>query len=306
MLRFLFALVILASILAAVYFGWRALATPRPEGAFRAQLPDRTLVIAHQGGDGLWPSNTLFAFQRAVQLGADMLELDVHQTADGAFVVIHDATVDRTTDGSGAVRAMTLAEIQALDAGYDWSPDGSSTPYRGTGLRIPTLVEVLASFPDLPMNVEIKPDDPLVAIDLCRALAAAGRFDSVMVGSFHDETLATFRRSCPGVATSASPANVRGFFVLNALGLSELHSPTHEAYQVPIRQGSLTILTDRFVTGAHARNVDVHVWTIDEADTMQRLIEMGVDGIITDRPDRLLRVLGREVPDGLVPPFVTP
>lgn len=306
MLRFLRGLLVLVGILVVVYLGWRALAVPRPEGAYRAALPEGPLVIAHQGGDGLWPSNTMLAFRNAVALGADILELDVHQAADGTFVVLHDATVDRTTDGAGAVREMPLAELQALDAGYDWTPDGERTPYRGMGLRIPTLAEVLRAFPGMPVNVEIKPDAPGAAVDLCRVLREEGRRDTAMVGSFHDEPLAVFRQRCPGFATSAGPANVRGFFVLNTLFAGELYTPVSEAFQVPVRQGSLRIVTDRFVDGAHARNVDVHVWTIDDAATMRDLLDMGVDGIITDRPDRLLRVLGREVPEGLVPDFVTP
>jgi glycerophosphoryl diester phosphodiesterase len=306
MLRFLRFLLVVVLALVVVYFGWRALAEPRPEGAFRAQLPDRPLVIAHQGGDGLWPSNTMYAFENAVRLGADILELDVHQTRDGVFVAIHDATVDRTTDGAGAIRDMSLAEVQALDAGWSWSVDGESYPYRNTGLRIPTLLELFAAFPDMPMNVEIKPDDPGVAVDLCRSLRSERRTDTVLVASFHDAPLAVFRKSCPAVATAASPSGVRGSFVLSALRLSELHTPASEAYQVPVRQGSLTITTQRFIDGAHARNVDVHVWTIDEEAEMRRLLAMGVDGIITDRPDRLVRVLGGTIPAGLVPDFVRP
>lgn len=306
MLRFLRLVIVLALILAIVYFGWRALATPRPDGAYRAQLPDRPLVIAHQGGDGLWPSNTMYAFEHALRLGADILELDVHRTSNGAFVVIHDATVERTTDGAGAVRDMTLAEIQSLDAGWDWSPDGETHPYRGMDLRIPALVDVLRTFPGVPVNIEIKPDDPLVASELCTLLRREGRRSTAMVVSFHDETLAVFRRHCPGFATAAAPAEIRGFFVLNTLYLSELHTPTSEAYQVPMQQGSLTIVNQRFVDGAHARNVDVHVWTIDTEDEMRRLLAMGVDGIITDRPDRLVRVLGGTIPSGLVPEFVKP
>lgn len=306
MRRFLWVLLTVLLVLAAVYCGWRSLASPRPDGAYRASLGPGPLVIAHQGGDGLWPSNTMFAFRKAAELGADVLELDVHRTADGAFVVLHDATVDRTTDGTGAVRDLTLAEVHALDAGYRWSPDGASHPYRGQGLRIPELTEVLHAFPELPVNIEIKPDDPIVAAELCTLLRREGREDRVMVGSFHDGTLAVFRQRCPRVATSASRSGVRGFWVLSTIGAASLATPAMEALQVPVREGSLTVVTPRLVAGAHDRNVDVHVWTIDDADEMRRLLDLGVDGIITDRPDRLLRVLGRPVPPDLVPAFVAP
>lgn len=292
--------------LGVVVVTWWALAMPAPTGAFRRALPEGPLVIAHQGGDGLWPSNTLYAFERALELGADVLELDVHRTRDGAFVVIHDATVDRTTDGEGAVRELTLAQVAALDAGYGWSPDGARYPYRGMGLRVPTLREVFAAFPGVPVNVEIKPDDPIVASELCALLRREGRTASVMVGSFHDRAMAVFRETCPEVATSAASDDVRGFFVLQTMLLPGLYTPRNEAFQVPVREGGLTIVTPRFVRSAHERNVDVHVWTIDDPSEMRRLLDLGVDGIITDRPDRLLRVLERPVPEGLVPDFVEP
>ena len=297
-------LLIVALVLLSAYVLWRQSAAPIADGAYRRALPAGPLVIAHQGGAGLWPSNTMLAFQNAVELGADVLELDVHRTADGAFVVIHDATVDRTTDGIGAVRDMPVDAVQRLDAGHDWSLDGESWPYRAQGLQVPTLVEVLRAFPDMPVNIEIKPDDPVVAQDLCALLRREKRTASTMVASFHGAPLAVFRDACPGVATASAPNAVRGLFVLSTLGVGELLTPTDEAVQVPVRQGSLTIVTERFVEAAQDRNVDVHVWTVDDPDEMRRLLDLGVDGIITDRPDRLLRVLGREVPEGLVPAFV--
>ena len=118
------------------------------------------LVMAHRGGQGLWPPNTLFAFERAVEMGADILEMDIHASADGVLIVHHDDTVDRTTNGSGAIRDHTLTELKELDAGYHWSADGGETyPFRGKGMRIPTLEEVLEAFPKTRLNIDIKPDD---------------------------------------------------------------------------------------------------------------------------------------------------
>lgn len=312
-MRFLRTLLAIALLLAAAYAVLALIARPRPAHAYADLLPPGTAVLAHQGGDDLWPSNTLLAFERAAALGADVLELDVHFTADGQFVVIHDATVDRTTDGTGAVAERALAELRTLDAGYDWQPDepaegfdpeASAPPYRGMGLAIPTLAEVLAAFPNAAVNVEIKQDDPEVARALCSELRSENATDRVMVGSFHAPALRAFRDACPEVATSAAPREVLTFFLLARARLHRIYSPPFEALQVPTEQSGLTVVTPHFVEAAHQRGVDVHVWTIDDVPTMNRLVAMGVDGLITDRPDRALRVLGRDYDTGLVPEFV--
>lgn len=330
-MRFLRTLLAIALLLAAAYVVLTLIARPRPTHAYAASVPDGTAVLAHQGGDDLWPSNTMMAFENAAALGADVLELDVHLTADGQFVVIHDATVDRTTDGTGAVAERTLAELTALDAGFDWVPDepadgvvfeadagasgaepsdgdagaaAAAPPYRGMGLAIPTLAEVLAAFPNAAVNVEIKQDDPEVARALCSELRSENATDRVMVGSFHAPALRAFRDACPEVATSAAPREVLTFFLLARARLHRIYSPPFEALQVPTEQSGLTVVTPHFVEAAHQRGVDVHVWTIDDVPTMNRLVAMGVDGLITDRPDRALRVLGRDYDTGLVPEFV--
>ncbi|HEX7005197.1 MAG TPA: glycerophosphodiester phosphodiesterase [Trueperaceae bacterium] len=292
-LRIVSALLLLAALGYAVL---SLIARPRPATPFLESL-ERPIVFAHQGGDGLWPSNTIYAFERALELGADVLEMDVHSSSDGTLVVIHDDTVDRTTNGSGRVNSLTVEELQALDAGYDWSPGrkGETFPYRGLGLQIPTLAQVFDSFPKAPLNLEIKQVEPSIAELLCDRIRAYGREDSVMVGSFHDTALREFRRACPEVATSAGPGEVRLLFVLSKLFLGGLYRPAADALQVPETQGSLRVVTPGFVEAAHAKNVQVHVWTPNETEEMERLLASGVDGIISDRPDRLLRVLDRDV-----------
>lgn len=278
------------------YLALALLARPRASHPFFESVPEGVLVIAHQGGDGLWPSNTRYAFERAVALGADLLEMDVHASADGVLVVIHDDTVDRTTDGSGAVAEQTLAELQALDAGFRWSPErsGDSFPYRGLGIVIPSLDELLTALSDTPMVIEIKPDSAAVAEQLCDALRGRGRTGDVIVGSFHPAAMAAFRSACPEVATSAAPNEARNAFVASFAFLGAVYTPPTEALQVPEYQGSLHVVTERFVQAAHGKNVDVQVWTVNERSDMRRLIDLGVDGIITDRPDRALLELGRE------------
>lgn len=269
-------------------------ARPQADHPFFATAPE-VMVIAHQGGDGLWPSNTRYAFEKAAELGVDVLEMDIHASKDGALVVIHDDTVDRTTDGSGAVKEMTLAELKKLDAGYDWSPERQEEhfPYRSQGIEIPTLKEVLEQFPHMPLVIEIKPDDSRVALTLCDLLQSYGRTASVLVASFHSSPLKAFRKACPQVATAATSGEVRRLFILSALRLGTLYHPQAQALQIPEYYGDLHLVTERLVKAAHAKKVDVHVWTVNDKQTMSRLIALGVDGIITDRPDRLLELLER-------------
>ena len=272
--------------------------------------PEPPLVIAHQGGDGLWPSATRLAFRGAAELGADVLEMDVRLSRDGRLVVIHDATVDRTTGGSGAVLDFSADELGALDAAADWSPGrrGESFPYRGGGeeLGVPRLTEVLADHPDAPLLIEIKPAEPAAALAVCTRLRSEGRALDAVVASFHASAMRAFRGACPEVATSATPDEVRTFVVLSRLRLAGPYRPPFDALQVPEEQGGIRVVTPSLVDAAHAKDVQVHVWTIDERDDMTRLLDLGVDGLITDRPDRALAVLGRPVPEGVVPPCVAP
>ena len=202
------------------YAALRLLSRPRPGKPFlHGPGP---LVFAHRGGSGLWPENTLYAYERAVALGVDILELDIHSTSDGALVVMHDDRVDRLTDGSGEIRSKTLAELKQLDAGYRWTQDGGKTyPYRGQGITIPTLEEVFSAFPGLRINIDIKQQFPSIVEPFTRLLEKHHKLDEVMVGSFHESELRLFRRRCPGVATAAGVLEVRLFYLLTRLHESE-------------------------------------------------------------------------------------
>ena len=261
---------------------------------FKQDRPGGTLVIAHRGGAGLWPENTLYAFERAAALGADVIETDVRATADGEIVVFHDERVERTTDGEGSVRAMTLAGLKRLDAAHRWSPDGGRTfPLRGRGVNVPTLREVFAALPRMRFNIEPKQAAPSVAARLCRLIREYGMGERVLVASFGDAVLEDFRRECPEVATSASASEVAGFLALQRAGLAGSYGPRMQALQVPEWAGGVRLLTEDFVRAAHARNLRVHAWTVNAEEDMRRLAGLGLDGIMTDYPDRLLRVLGR-------------
>lgn len=282
----------LALTLVLVLVILRLRARPRPEHPFFRDRPE-VLVIAHQGGEELRPSNTLVAYQHAVDLGVDVLEMDMHSTADGVLVLSHDDTVDRLTGGSGRISEMSWEELQTLDAGYRWSEDGESFPYRDQGITIPSLEEVFTAFPDVPMVIEIKQQEPPIVEPFCALIKEYGREEDVLVASFHPDTMRAFREACPEVATSGTEQEIRPFYVLNRLGLASLYTSPAEAFQVPEYSGDLHVVSAGFVRGAHGRNVDVHVWTVNETADMERLLALGVDGIITDRPDRLLALLGR-------------
>jgi glycerophosphoryl diester phosphodiesterase len=282
-------------VIAAIALFMVILAQPADDcPACLRDLP-RPLVMAHQGGEELWPSNTLFAFERAVALGVDVLEMDLHITADGALVLIHDETVDRTTDGTGVVEQMTLAEVKALDAGHYWTEDGGQTfPFRGQGITVATLEEVFQAFPQMPMSIEIKRVDNLpVAEPFCQMIRQYAMQDKVLVASFHEDLMSEFRAACPEVATSTTQNEVINLFARHFVGLAASYSPPAQAVQAPEYRSGIQILTPRFIKDAHSRGMDVHVWTVNEAEDMQRMIDLGVDGIITDRPDILLELLGR-------------
>jgi glycerophosphoryl diester phosphodiesterase len=275
----------------------RSKGKPVPEHRYFQNDAGRTLVIAHRGGGGLWPENTLYAFERAAASGVDVIETDVRATADGELVFLHDEGVERTTDGSGRVGSMTLAELKKLDAAYRFSLDGGRTfPLRGRGITVPTLREVFAALPQMRFNIEPKQGAPSLAAPLCRLIRDHGKVDRVMVASSSLDVLSEFRRECPEVATSASTGEVASFLALEGAGLASSYSPAMQALQVPERSGVVRVLTHEFVEAAHGRNLRVHVFTINDEEEMRRLIEMGVDGIMTDYPDRLLRVLGRTAP----------
>lgn len=254
--------------------------------------------MAHRGGQGLWPPNTLYAFERAAQMGADVLEMDIHATADSVLVIRHDPTVDATTDGQGYIRDFTLQELKALDAGYRWSADGGQTcPYRGQGITIPTLEEVLAAFPDTRLNIDIKPTDPAIVASFVQMLRRFGRTQDVMVGSFHDDQLSRFRALCPQAPTAAGVSETRRLLILNLARLGALYRGKAVAFQIPEYSGRLHVVTPSFVRAAHQHSLEVHVWTVNETEDMQRLFEWGVDGLITDYPDRLMTLLGRLTTD---------
>jgi glycerophosphoryl diester phosphodiesterase len=263
---------------------------PAVDRVFFKQSGSQPLVIAHRGGGGLFPENTLYAFKKAADLGVDVIELDVRGTSDGELVVIHDPTVQRTTDGTGRVNELTLSELKKLDAGYRFSPDGLTFPLRQNGINVPTLREVFAALPKMRFNIEPKQAAPSIIKPLCKIINEYQMVDRVVVGSFQQGIIDEFRRDCANVATSASTGEVGKFLAMYKTALGKSYTAEMQALQVPEFVG----ITKEFVEAAHERNLKVHVWTVNETNAMERLLKMGVDGIMTDYPDRLLTVMRRQ------------
>lgn len=240
-------------------------------------------LVAHRGASAEAPENTLAAFRRAAALGADAFEFDVRLTADGAVVVHHDPTLARTTDRGEAVGALTLAELRQVDAGYRFTPDGgASHPFRGTGVTVPTLDEVLAEFPALPMIVELKEVAGQERVrDVLLRHGAEGR---CLVASEHHDALACFRGGRFPVGASSRD-------ILRAVIRAGLHLRPrrldYQALSVPVRHGAIPVATRRFMADAHALGVPVHIWTVDDPAEAARLRALGANGILTNDPARM-------------------
>lgn len=255
------------------------------------------MLVAHRGGAKLAPENTLPAFCSAVDdWGADMLELDVRLSADGHVVVIHDATVDRTTEGSGAVGDHTLDELRALDAGFRFVDEEGRPTFRAAGVTIPTLREVLEACPSVWVNVEAK--EAAVAGPLVALVRERGEQHRVLVAAEHERT----RRAARDYRGpwGASRRHCALFWLLHRLPGGSPYTPPADVLQIPEFWKGRRLLTPRLVEAAHRRNLPVHVWTVDDPSDMRRMLEWGVDAIQTDRPDLLSEVLvevaGRPLP----------
>jgi glycerophosphoryl diester phosphodiesterase len=298
-----------------------------PRFQYFTSIDQDVMVTAHRGGVNLWPENTVYAFHRALDLGVDAIEIDVRGTADGRLVLHHDETVDRTTDGTGAVDEMTLDQLRSLDAGYGWpyrlvelepeiagdayQPPGPGArpprraddverPYQGLGIRVPTLTEVLSEFPDVRLIVELKVSHPETVDRFIEVFREAGRADRTVLTSFHAEVTEAFRRRLPGYPISGATPHVRRFLILNRVGLAELFRPPVPTFLVPEYASGFHIVTESFNRSAERLGLHVEAWSVRRGnnpivavDDMRRLLGTGVDGIITDRPDLLMEILGR-------------
>lgn len=236
------------------------------------------LAVAHRGGTEVAPENTLAAFRAATDEGFRYLETDVHLTSDGVLVAFHDDELDRVTDGSGVLAQLPWAEVRQARI-------GGTEP-------IPTLDELLEEFPDARFNIDPKSDHVVVA--LVRALRRHDAVDRVCIGAFSDARLRRLRSLLgPDLCTSAGPKEIAGLVAASRTGAGGAGRSGYRCVQVPVRHRRVEIVTPAFVATAHAAGCPVHVWTIDEPDEMHRLLDLGVDGIMTDRPSVLKQVLSQ-------------
>lgn len=255
---------------------------------------------AHKGASALAPENTLIAFRKAVEIGVDLIELDVRSTSDGKIVVLHDPTVDRTTDGTGPVKSMRYEDLRKLDAAAHFG--APEYPFRDRNIRIPLLEEVLDSFPQMDFTIEVKSmAHPNFIGALTQVIRSAAR-DRIIVASEDHRPLSLIRKALPGVCTSLSRREIRRFFFMSKLGLRSWFRSPGSLLQIPLvsdfeNNRGLRLVTAPFIRAAHKTGRPVHVWTINDPDEMRRLIRLGVDGITTDRPD-LLNLIWKEQLDG--------
>lgn len=259
-------------------------------------------VIGHRGAAGVAPENTVVSIERAIRTGAQAIEIDVHFSADSELVVIHDGTVDRTTNGTGPVESMTLEEIRRFDAGYSFTPDcGRSFPYRDAGLRVPTLNEAVAAAAPLPMIVEVKSRAAGQALGewLRSRRETEGDTERFIVAGFERDVVA------PAAAAAdwrcATRADLVPFVLLGKLGIPGPLSAHVDAIMLPIRKGALRLVTRRFVRQAHDRGVGVFVWTVNRPSVMRELFDIGVDGLISDVPARVRRIVEERTARGAGP-----
>jgi len=257
-----------------------------------------TLVIPHGGGDGLFPENTMLAFQRSIAMGADVVDVDLRLSKDVVVVAFHDATTDRITGTAGSIRAMTFEQLSVLDAGWSFTTAGSdpldddSHPYRDKDVSIPTFESLLDEFPSTLLSVDLKDESLDMVQPVCDLLRAHQRFNDVFVGSNSDGQILEFRRQCPDVRTSAIMGDV--YASRDARASNDPNFvPAVTVDQPPFRNDGRQLVDAESLAWAHRHGVAILTWVVNDVDDMQLLVDLGVDGIYTSYPNRLLKILGR-------------
>ena len=253
------------------------------------------LVFAHRGGCALGPENTIAAFDLGRAAGADGLELDVHLSSDGVIVVCHDDRLDRTTNANGPIQARTAAELARVDAGHRYADGAGGFPFRGLGIGIPTLRDVLARYRDMRVIVEMKEDSAEMGRAVAAEVRAADAVERVCAAGYGQQSLDAARAALPDMATSASRPEAQWAVYRSKAGLPVRRAP-YNAFQVPETAGWLRIISPRFVRHVHDAGRRIQAWTIDVEPDMRRLLSWGVDGLITNRPDVAVRVRDAFIP----------
>lgn len=252
----------------------------------------RPAHVSHRGGSALWPENTLAAFEGAVRdFHTDVLELDVHLSKDGVVVVSHDPTVDRCTDGTGAIADKTWGELAALDAGARFVDLNGARSFAGKGVRLPRFEDVLVAFPSLRLNVEVKPRTPELVQRFVRLLEQHRALDRVCMGSEQDDVAAALVDAAPRGCHFFPRMALTEFVVGVAQGSSSAPDARFHVLDMPAEFEGVPLITPAFVDAARAHGRAIFVWTIDDPAEQRALLQAGVDGVMTDRPDLLRRVV---------------
>ena len=265
---------------------------------FQLGPDERPWVIAHRGGRALWPENTIIAFDGALHMEVDAFELDVNLTRDEQLVVLHDSTIDRTSDGSGRVLDYSYEELQAFNFGYHFKDLEGHYSYREQMVPLSTLEDLFIRYPDIPMIIEIKNEGKAgkKAVEIAMELLERHqKTDHCLLASFHDEVL-DFCRAQKGhlIFTSTASGESRRFVLRTKTGLGLFYKPRGLAAQLPLSSGKVQLAKKRLVRAAHRRKMAIHYWTVNDPADMQNLIALEVDGIITDRPDLMMEILNEK------------
>ncbi len=236
-------------------------------------------IIAHRGASGSAPENTMAAFELALRHGADAFELDVRLTADGVPVLLHDPTLDRTTNHSGPLSATSVAQLSEIDAGARFSPDGQSYPFRGRDVRVPTLRQVLQAFPQVPILLDLK--EVAVESAVRQVLLEENAVERCVLASEHLAALRLFRE--PPFASAAAGREIAALLRTALLRLRP-GAVSYKLLSVPVRYRGIRIPTRTFVAAARRLGCPVHVWTVNDPLLAQQLWSVGVAGIVTNFP----------------------
>ncbi len=261
---------------------------PKPNNFFTSNME----IIAHRGGADEAPENTLYAFENAVSISPEViLEFDIHFTKDKQIVVLHDSAIDRTTNGTGLVRDLTLDELRKLDAGYNFQDINGEYPFRGKGIQIPTIIEVFDRYPETRMIIEVKPKDRELGKELYDLVKKYDRLDRTIFGSSHSHVVRYLRTLDKNILTTAAEDDVLRTLMLINARLAGIDSMDADAYCIPETHSGIQVLTPVLLSELNRRHKKAYIWTINEMEDMTRLIEAGVHGIITDRPKALSSLL---------------
>lgn len=260
------------------------------------------LIFGHRGNPITFPENTISSFSSAIKLGVDIIETDLRLTKDNVIILCHDSLVKRTTNGKGKIRDYTFEELGELDAGYKFSSDNNmSFPFRDKGIQIPALFELFEKFPNVTINVDMKdrnPDFPQLLSDLIRNYDMEQK---ILVGSFHPKQVRRFRKINPNVSLIASIIDVYRYYLSNKINIKRIINQSNfDIMQVPQQFGFIDLLKSSFIDGLHKLNIPCHVWIVDNTDDLEKMLNLGVDGVFTNNPELCINYLQQKEKDKLL------